>query len=146
MSTSPVKKKPRAATRGCRGGGPFAGTLGSTRPRPTLGYHTVLFGSNTGPPPRREAVMEAGNEIIVRFSKHAMERAGERGADLAALHRAILGLAPRLAPFAGHRVALVRRGQPIPVVRPTSRCIEVITVLAKNHQVLRSDTIAVTVG
>jgi len=85
-------------------------------------------------------------DVIIRFSEHAMERAGERGADVAALRRAILGLAPRLTPFVGHRVALVRRGQPIPVVRPRPDCIEVITVLAKNHQVLRSDTIAVTVG
>jgi len=90
--------------------------------------------------------MEAGNEITVRFSKHALARAGERGADPKAIQQAILGLAPRLAPFVGYRVALVRRGQPIPVVRPRPDCIEVITVLAKNHQVLRSDTIAVTVG
>ncbi len=90
--------------------------------------------------------MEASNEIAIRFSKHAMERAGERGADVAALRRAIIGLAPRLAPFTGLRVALVQRGQPIPVVRPLDDRIEVITVLGRDHQVLRSDTIAVTVG
>lgn len=90
--------------------------------------------------------METNSGIAVRFSKHAVQRAGERGADVAALRRAILGLAPRLAPFTGHRVALVRRGEPIPVVRPCSDHIEVITVLARDHQVLRSDTIAITVG
>ena len=90
--------------------------------------------------------MEATTDVVIRFSKHAIQRAGERGADVAALHRAIVGLAPRLAPFVGHRVALVRKGSPIPVVRPTPRCIEVITVLAADQQVIRSDTVPVVVG
>jgi len=89
--------------------------------------------------------METNSGIAVRFSRHAMERAEERGADVAALRRAISGLAPRLSLFTGYRVALVRHGSPIPVIRPCSDCIEVITVLASDHEVLRSDTIAITV-
>jgi len=90
--------------------------------------------------------METNGEVVVRFSRHAIQRAGERGADPKAIRRIVVGLAPRLAPFVGHRVALVRKGRPIPIVRPTSRCIEVITVLAADQQVIRSDTVPVTVG
>ncbi len=90
--------------------------------------------------------MEATTDVVIRFSRHAIQRAGERGADVAALRRAIVGLAPRLAPFTGLRVALVQRGQPIPVVRPLDDRIEVITVLGKDQQVIRSDTVPVVVG
>jgi hypothetical protein len=90
--------------------------------------------------------MEARNGPHILFSQHALERAGERGGDPDAIRRSILALFPRLAPFEGIRVALVQRGCPIPIVRPTPDAIEVITVLAADQRVVRSDTIPLRVA
>jgi hypothetical protein len=90
--------------------------------------------------------MEARNGPLILFSQHALERAGERGGDPEAIRRSILALSPRLTPFEGIRVALVQRGHPIPIVRPTPDGIEVITVLAADQRVSRSDTIPLRVA
>jgi hypothetical protein len=85
------------------------------------------------------------NEPEIVFTQHAVRRAAERGADIAAVAAMCQRLAPRLSCFSGHRVALVRPGQPIPVVRPRGRVVEVLTVLAPWHQIIRNDTLAVRV-
>jgi hypothetical protein len=81
----------------------------------------------------------------VILTQHARQRAAERGADIAAVAAMCQRLAPRLSCFSGHRVALVRPGQPIPVVRPRGRVVEVLTILAPEHQIIRNDTLAVRV-
>jgi len=86
------------------------------------------------------------NEPEIVFTQHAVRRAAERGADIAAVTAMCQRLAPRLlCCFSGHRVALVRPGQPIPVVRPRGRVVEVLTILAPEHQIIRNDTLAVRV-
>ena len=86
------------------------------------------------------------NEPEIVFTQHAVRRAAERGADIAAVTAMCQCLAPRLlCCFSGHRVALVRPGQPIPVVRPRGRVVEVLTILAPEHQIIRNDTLAVRV-
>jgi hypothetical protein len=81
----------------------------------------------------------------VILTQHARQRAAERGADIAAVAAMCQRLAPRLSCFSGHRVALVCPGQPIPVVRPRGRVVEVLTILAPWHQIIRNDTLAVRV-
>ena len=87
--------------------------------------------------------MRTKHEIV--FTRHATQRAAERGADVAAVTAMCRRLAPRLSCFSGHRVALVRPGQPIPVVRPRGRTLRVLTILAPEHQIIRSDTLALRV-
>jgi hypothetical protein len=86
--------------------------------------------------------------VIVR--DHARARARECGVPERVLRRQVAALAPRLRPFVGFlggegRVALVRRKAPSPVVRPTRRGVEVITVLRPGQSVIRSDTMAVSI-
>jgi len=81
----------------------------------------------------------------VILTQHARQRAAERGADIAAVTAMCQRLAPRLSCFSGHRVALVRPGQPIPVVRPRGHTLRILTVLGPEHRVIRSDTLILRV-